>query len=260
MGVTIKGPLCTMTLSSEATPPVDELVSCVMATGNRPAFLRQAVRCFRRQTCRATELIVVDDSPVPAPDLAGLDPRIRYLHLDRRTPTGTKLNLGIDASRGTIVQKLDDDDFYRSGFVQLAAEHLRRARGQRPLVAWDCFLVWLAGEKRPRQSGHGWTVGGTFCFRRELWASIPFRDVPSAVDHWFLMDHQPDIVPVCAPEQYIVVRHGRNTWTLVTSGESGPCESADSYFSRLPVYEKPLDDLLDEEDRMFYESLAWSAL
>jgi glycosyltransferase involved in cell wall biosynthesis len=218
------------------------------------------VRCFLRQTYRPTELIVVDDSPAPACDLAGHAPRVRYLHLDRRTPTGTKLNLGIDASHGTILQKLDDDDYYHPSFVQVAVDHLHRAPGPRPLVAWDCFLVWLAGEKLPRRSGHGWAVGGTFCFRRELWATTPFRDVPSSVDYWFLVDHRPDVFRVCAPERYIVVRHGRNTWTLVTRGGIDACESADAYFSSLPMYEKPLEGLLDEEDRAFYNSLAWSAL
>jgi glycosyltransferase involved in cell wall biosynthesis len=238
---------------------VKELVSCIMATGNRPAFLRQAIRCFQRQTYRPIELIVVDDSPAPTADLADLEPAIRYLHLPQRTPTGTKLNLGIAACSGTIVQKLDDDDYYHSGFVQLAVDHLSRAPGPRPLVAWDCFLVWLAGERLPRQTGHGWTVGGTFCFRRDPWTRSPFRDVPSSVDHWFLVDHQPDIMPVCAPEQYIVVRHGRNTWTLVTAGDSEPCESADAYFATLPVYDKPLEALLDAEDRAFYQSLARSS-
>ena len=36
-------------------------VSCVLATGNRPAFTRQAIRCFLRQTRDDSELIVVDD-------------------------------------------------------------------------------------------------------------------------------------------------------------------------------------------------------
>ena len=228
-----------------------ELVSCVMATGNRLEFLRQAVRCFLRQTYRPAELIVVDDGQHPAGELCFEQDRVRHIRLERPTPTGAKLNLAIEHARGAILQKLDDDDYYHPDFLKTAVAHLPGAH-EHALVAWDCFLVLLAGEKQVRDSGHGWTAGGTFCFSRKLWETVKFREVRFDEDYWFLQDGQPRIVPVCAPEQYLLVRHGRNTWTSMNDGER-----ADDFLGELPVYPKPFSALVDRPARAFYRTLAY---
>ena len=235
---------------------MDELVSCVMATRNRRRFFRQAVRCFLRQTYRHSELIVVDDGEQPVAELCPPSPRVRYVRLPRLTPTGTKLNIGIKQARGTVIQKLDDDDYYHPDFLQLAVSRLPDKNRAHCLVGWDCFLVLLAGEARVRFSCHCWVAGGTFCFSRELWERANFRDVPRDEDDWFLRDLQPLVVPVCAPEHYILIRHGHNTWKRMESRQR-----VDDFFGGLPQYEKPLEDLMDPRAQAFYRSLArrqWS--
>jgi hypothetical protein len=47
-----------------------------------------------------------------------------------------------------------------------------------------------------------------------------------------------------------MVRHGFNTWNQLINDDG-----VDSYFERLPVYHKPLDDLVEPLDQMFYHSL-----
>ncbi|ETW92134.1 MAG: hypothetical protein ETSY1_44980, partial [Candidatus Entotheonella factor] len=93
------------------------LVSCIMATYNHAHFLPQAIQYFLRQDYPNKELIIVDDGP--SPDLVDIpqDKRIRHVKLDVWTPLGRKLNLGIEASRGQIIQKLDDDDYYHPHFL-----------------------------------------------------------------------------------------------------------------------------------------------
>ena len=227
-----------------------ELVSCILATRNRPRFFRQAVRYFLRQRYEPSELVVVDDGEQPvAASCAGLD-RVRYIRLQQPTATGTKLNIGIGHARGAILQKLDDDDYYHPDFLSIAVEHLPAQDRDHCLVAWDCFLILLAGEQQLRYSGHGWKAGGTFCFSRKLWERIHFRDLPSAVDSCFLLDHRPSVVPVCAPEHYVLVRHGRNTWTQMLDGEP-----ADQYLRGLPVYPRPMEELVDGGDHDFYHRL-----
>lgn len=227
-----------------------ELASCILATRNRPQFFQQAIRCFLRQTYQPSELIVVDDGEEGVASLCrGLE-RVRYVRLNQPTPTGAKLNIGIRHAQGTILQKLDDDDYYHPDFLRLAVTQLPAENRANCLVAWDCFLILLAGEKQVRFSGHGWKAGGSLCFSRKLWERINFREVPSAVDSWFLRDHRPQIVPVCAAEHYLVIRHGRNTWTHMHDGTP-----ADDYFRTLPVYSKPLEALVDPLDREFYDSL-----
>jgi glycosyltransferase involved in cell wall biosynthesis len=224
------------------------LVSCIMATRDRRKFIPEAILCFSRQTYGESELVVVDDGMESVADLCQGIPRVRYIRLYRPATTGMKLNIGIERARGDILQKLDDDDYYHPDFLKLAAARLPSHSSARTLVAWDCFLILMAGETRLRHSGHGWSAGGTFCFWRKLWESRPFRDAASE-DYWFLYDHRPRIRRVCAAEHYIVVRHGRNTWN------SDYGDRVDSYFQSLPIYPNPLETVVPPEDLTFYRSL-----
>jgi glycosyltransferase involved in cell wall biosynthesis len=227
------------------------LVSCIMATRDRRDFIPQALRCFSRQSYENSELIIVDDGKESVAELCEGVSRVRHIQLHRPATTGTKLNIAIERARGDILQKLDDDDHYHPDFLKLAVARLPSHTSARTLVAWDCFLILRAGETRLRHSGHGWDAGGTFCFYRELWQRMPFRDVARNEDYWFVNDHRPRIRRVCAAEHYILVRHGRNTWR-VRSGES-----VDTYFQTLPEYGTPLEDLVAREDLAFYRSLTY---
>ena len=211
--------------------------------------MRQALRCFLRQTWPDKELIVVDDGDRPVGSVCRDLPGVRYLRVRPRATTGAKLNLGIECARGSIIQKLDDDDFYHAGFLASSAAALPPENGA-TLVTRCCFLVLLRGDPDLRYSGHGWKPGGAFCFHRALWRKIPFRDVPRSEDSWFLRDHAPELVRVCRAEEYMVVRHGANTWNAMTTGD------VDDYFRALPVYGKPLHEIVPREDLRFYRSLA----
>lgn len=225
------------------------LVSCIMATRDRREFIPEALRCFSRQTYQESELIVIDDGKNSVGDLCHGIPRVTHIQLYKPATTGTKLNIGIQRARGDILQKIDDDDYYHPDFLKLAMERLPSRPSVRTLVAWDCFLVLLAGEMQLRHSGHGWEAGGTFCFHRKLWELKPFRDVAKNEDYWFVNDHRPCIRRVCAAEYYMLVRHGRNTWQLMSG------KSVDSCFQSLPPYWKGLEMVVPPEDLMFYRSL-----
>jgi glycosyltransferase involved in cell wall biosynthesis len=222
-----------------------------MPTANRREFVRQSLLSFRLQTWPAAELVVVDDGRDPVADLCSGCPNVTYVRLDRPVPSGTKLNIGIAQARGELIQKWDDDDYHGPEFLSTAAAHLQRAAAARPIVVWDCFLVLLVNEKGLRHSGCGWQAGGTMCFHRELWERVKFREVTRSDDSWFLKDQKPSIVPVCAPEQYIVVRHGRNTWQRMEDGSA-----ADEYFWNLPVYPAALESVVHREQVSFYRGLS----
>jgi glycosyltransferase involved in cell wall biosynthesis len=227
------------------SPPV----SCILVTRDRPAFFRQALRCFFQQDYPRKELIVVDDGDSPAgPLCAGLKD-VTYLRLASPTPTGTKLNLGIEAAHGDILQKLDDDDFYGPGFLSASVGRLRRARRDDALVAWCCFPVLIAHERRLFFSGHGWKAGGTLCFQRSLWKRRPFRDMYASSDSWFIRDTTPHVVRVCASKQYLLVRHGANTWRYVDG-----FGAAENYF-RLRPSARSIADVVGPRHVSFYRSL-----
>src|SRR5260221_9463731 len=228
-----------------------ELVSCILATGNRVRFFQQALRRFFQQRYLNSELIVVDDGEEPVEaHCRGLD-RIRYIRLDQPASTGVKLNIGAEAARGPLLQKLDDDDYYGPDFLNLTVGKLAGEDRASCVVAWDCFLVLLAGEKHLRYSGHGWRAGGTLCLARELWATTPFRDVRGTEDRFFFEDARPRLIRVCAPEQYILVRHGSNTWTRMQGGLD-----ADDFLRTLPKWPRGFADIMDGPDQAFYKGLS----
>ena len=227
------------------------LVSCILVTKDRPAFFRQALGCFTDQDYPHKELVVVDDGETSVESLCAGVPNVRYIRLAALTPTGTKLNLGIDAARGDILQKLDDDDFYAPEFLSSAVTRLRRARRRDALVVWCCFVVLIARERGLYFSGHGWKTGGTLCFRRELWRGRPFRDMFHSSDSWFIRDNKPFIARVCdAAEQYMIVRHGANTWKRI-GGE----DSVESYFRKHPYRHRTVRQIVGRRHAAFYRAL-----
>ena len=230
---------------------MSELVSCILATRDRNRFFPQALRCYLSQRWTERELIVVDDGEEPVASLCAGIPGVRYLRLDRVTATGTKLNLGIENARGEVLVKIDDDDYYHPEFLATAAGSLLASGRRRAIAGWDCCLVMLAGEPGLRFSGHGWFCGGTLCFRRRVWESTPFRPIPADEDHWFLEDHNGPRVRVRETEQYILVRHGRNTWA-----EFWPGYDVNDYIRSLAPYPKALAEVVDSEAAAFYASLA----
>lgn len=230
------------------------LVTCVVATGGRPAFLAQAIRYYQRQRYSNRELIVVDDGSTPSAASIPPDPTIRYLRLTQRTALGTKLNLAIDQAQGEIIQKLDDDDYYAPDFLQEMVSALRWQDPLRAVAGLDCFLVLIAATGHVTFSGHGWFAGNSLCFHRQLWARRRFREVSTAEDWWFLRDHQPVLRRVRRPELCIVVRHDiGHAW--VSNGHEGVTAA----FARRPPVGEPLAALVPSEDLAFYRELLASA-
>jgi len=225
------------------------LVSCLLVTRDRPQFFVQALRLYGAQTYRKRELVVVDDGDAPVADACRDLPGVTYVRLAQRTPTGTKLNLAAQAARGTILQKIDDDDYYGPLFLDTAVDHLQRSRSPRALVAWCCFAVLVVGSPHLYFSGHGWHAGGTLCFRRSLWARCPFRDMYRSSDSWFIRDARPTLTRACAADQYMVVRHGRNTWLRIKGADS-----VESYFKRKRL-SKTLRQVVGSSHTTFYKAL-----
>ena len=224
------------------------MISCIMPTADRAPFVRHALRGFAAQTFPDRELIVVDDGEEPVGRLCRAVPGIRYIRLKNYTPTGTKLNIGIEAARGKFIQKIDDDDYYAPRFLENQVRHMPSRRFTVTLVTRCCFLILLQGDGCVRHSGHGWRAGGALYFHRAMWKRNPFRAKRKSVDSWFLADNDPPVVQVCAAHEYLVIRHGGNTWNLMTTTR------VDEYFSKRTPHPKPLKDLVPQQQFRFYRS------
>ena len=229
------------------------LVSCIVATCDRPHFLAQALQNYCRQTHPNTELIVVDDGKRSVSEICTGGTGIHFIRLTKKTHIGTKMNIGIEAAKGDIIQKMDDDDYYGPDFLSLASERLNSSDNPHALVAWCCFAVLIAGQGRLYHSGHGWQAGGTLRFHRELWKQHPFRDTSGSEDSLFIKDNQPEILRVCAADQYMLVRHGANAWKSVR--DDAGTYSVEDYFSTQEEFPQSVEELVGPKSADFYRSL-----
>lgn len=92
----------------------DPLVSVIIPTFNRSAYLEQAIDSVLDQTFQDFEVVVVDDGSTD--DTARVvsqiaDPRIRYVSQENAGRSAAR-NRGLALSSGEFIAFLDDDDLY----------------------------------------------------------------------------------------------------------------------------------------------------
>lgn len=96
------------------------VVSVVIPTYNRPAYLRLALASALKQTYRDLEIIVHDNGSVadPAPIVAGFaDPRVRLYRNARTIGQTANILAGVAKATGEYVAILGDDDIWKADFI-----------------------------------------------------------------------------------------------------------------------------------------------
>jgi hypothetical protein len=119
---------------------LEDLVTVVIPTKDRPSLLVRAVRSVLRQVDVAVDVVVVDDaSSADMRSLAELgDSRVRVLRRDwSGGPAGAR-NDGVAAARGSWIAFLDDDDLWAPQYLsaQLAA-----LRGTSAQFSWTSIAM-----------------------------------------------------------------------------------------------------------------------
>jgi SAM-dependent methyltransferase len=191
------------------------LVSCIMPTADRRAFVPQAIRCFLGQDYVPRELLVVDDGAEAIADLVPADERIRYVRLETRLPIGRKRNYACDITHGEVIVHWDDDDWSAPWRVRVQVDALLRADadacGLSRLWFYDP-VVRRAWEYCYPEDELRWVAGGTLCYRRELWRRSPFPDVDTGEDTSFVWSLPPArVLPLADNRFYVATVHARNT-------------------------------------------------
>jgi glycosyltransferase involved in cell wall biosynthesis len=130
------------------------LISIIMPTYNRLAWLRAAVRSVFDQTLSDWELIIADDGSEAATRdyLRGLaattEHRVRVLWLTHRGNPPAARNIALAEARGEYVAFLDSDDLWLPRKLEMQIASL----GEHPLRAWSytrSVLVDGAGQPLP---------------------------------------------------------------------------------------------------------------
>ena len=141
----------------------------MLTTRDRPHLLPIAIACFEHQTYEDRELIIVDDGdrfPVQEPESES----IRLVRVPPGTPLGIKLNCGIDAGRGQVCMKMDDDDWYAPEYLETSVSALMESRRSvcQPTVVFHMgFLffelkTWQVHESIPKNA-----PGATLLFSKD---------------------------------------------------------------------------------------------
>ena len=104
------------------------LVSVIIPTYKRAAFIRRAVENVLRQTYQNIEVLVVDDgSPddTTAVVQAISDPRVRVIRHPVNRGVSAARNSGIKAARGVLIGFMDDDDEWREDKLERQLNAIR---------------------------------------------------------------------------------------------------------------------------------------
>jgi GT2 family glycosyltransferase len=121
--------------------PALPLVSILIRTCNRPAWLRQALESVAAQTYRPLEVVVVEDGPPNAEsvvmEFAERIP-IRYQSTGERVGRAQAGNLALTLAQGDYLNFLDDDDLLFADHVEVLVEAARAGNFRAAYsLAWE---------------------------------------------------------------------------------------------------------------------------
>jgi ADP-heptose:LPS heptosyltransferase len=167
-----------------------KLVSCIMPTANRRAFVPSAIRLFLAQDYPEKELLIIDDGTDAVADLIPAEPSVRYIRCNSGLRLGRKRNLACEAARGEIVVHWDDDDWYAPWRLTYQVEKM--VSGALEMCGLDrAFFVDPAAERAweyvYRAMRPAWLCGATLCYTKAFWSTHRFPEVNVGEDSRFVL-------------------------------------------------------------------------
>ena len=189
------------------------LVSCIMPTKDRRAFVPRAIERFLAQDYEPRELVILDDGADPVRDCVPDDPRIRYLRSDQVLSLGRKRNALCQESRGEIVVHWDDDDWYPRWRVSRQVEALEAPHAAVSGTSTQFFYEPASGRawQYTYWGEGGFVTGSTLAYRRSLWKEHPFEDVRVGEDTRFVTTvPRAEVIDLQDPSLCVGTVHGGN--------------------------------------------------
>lgn len=122
------------------------LVSVVIPTYNRTAFVGKAVASVLNQTFDDYEVIVVDDGSTDSTkdNLKKFGDRIRYIH-QKNSGVSAARNTGIAAAAGKWIAFLDSDDEWKPDYLLEQIKRVSAVAGL-SMQAADCTVIDINGD------------------------------------------------------------------------------------------------------------------
>jgi len=146
------------------------LVSCIMPTRDRAAWLPRAIECWQAQTYAPLQLVVIDNGAHPIKDILPTDPRIIYTRTGQGMKLGMLRNLACQVAGGEFIAHWDDDDWYAPNRIERQVEALGEAQ---VCGIGDC-LFHEPGTVFHYTSPPPHAIGASFLYRRSWWLKHRF--------------------------------------------------------------------------------------
>lgn len=230
-------------LHARAGAQSGELISCLMPTADRRAFVAQSIAYFQRQDHVNSELVIVDDGVHPVRDLAEGVPGVVYHRLERRMVLGGKRNLAVKLARGDVLAHWDDDDWYAPDRLTVQLTQLQTTRAEitgLSTVPYYAPATRRAWSYRWPSTRRPWVSGNSLMFTRSVWKSNPFPEAAIGEDTRFIWRAPTGRVAPTQEPIAVGIVHPRNT--VRKSG-------AGAYWAPQPP--ETVEDILGD-DRDFY--------
>jgi glycosyltransferase involved in cell wall biosynthesis/predicted O-methyltransferase YrrM len=209
-----------VTASNSATAA--PLISCIMPTFNRRAFIPLAIQHFLAQNYPNKELVIVDDGDDAIGDLVNAVPGVRYIRLKQRLSIGAKRNLACREARGELIAQWDDDDWYAPDRLSYQARPILDDQADLTglentyLLELPAGQFWTTQHQLHQRMFVGDVHGGTLVFRRSLLNNgLRYPDVNLAEDAGLLkqaLRRGKRLARLPNPGVFVYVRHGKNAW------------------------------------------------
>ncbi len=203
------------------------MISCIMPTKGRPAFVAQAIRYFQRQDYGRMELLIAYERESDLPGRIG-DPRVIYVMTPPGSSSGAKRNAAVQHAAGTLIAQWNDDDWYAPG--RLFAQAVPILQGEADICGLNDTLFlsmregscWRASPELFDRMFSERVHCGTLVYRRTVWQSLARYPATSLHDDAeFLacaLRQGANLSRLPAHELFAYVRHGNNSWRLDAGG------------------------------------------
>ncbi len=180
-----------------------------MITGCSPSRRRladAAVKCFRGQTLKDCELVVVNDGPTLFPESPPHGVREMRVPFSQANALGDLRNIGLDQAKGDLVMQWDDDDWHHPQRMETQLKLWRP--GVAVLLRRQYRYNLLNGKALVFDSPTG--IHGTILHERL--PSLRYPSIRKEEDTHFLKQFTSRVVVDAPASLYIRFYHGNNTW------------------------------------------------
>lgn len=208
------------------------LVSIVLCTYNRAAYLERCIESVLQQTHAEWELLIVDDGSSDntyeiADHYMSVCPHIRYLKHRNKKQALTR-NVGIMASLGVYITFIDSDDLFKPNHIESRVKYME----QNPdvdMIQGGINIqeeIHVADYYHPDQliNIRDCVAGSTFFGKREVYFKIGgFSNIQYAEDaeFWSRAQRHFNLRTISAPETYLYSRAEDSITKLATRKITG---------------------------------------